>query len=201
MTEEGHSTAVAPGVALTDEDVYDAMRHVSGFVDITVEDFREIYVLAYRHAVERLVGKLRAADIMRRDVVCVHADTPWDEVGLLMASQGVKSVPITDDDNHVIGIVSQSDFLRHFGVANFMAFIMRYLQHPGHLQHTLHALRAADVMTSPATTLDQRAVFADMIKLFQAHPVSRVPVLDEQQRLVGIISRKDFVRSCSLGQL
>lgn len=200
MTEEDTSTS-APAITLTDEDVYDAMSHVSGFLDISTEDFREIYLLAYRHAVERLVGNLRAVDVVARDVISVHADTPWDEVGRLMAYRGVKSVPVTDDDNRVTGIVSQTDFLRHFHAANFMAFVMGYLDSPGELKHTLHALKASDVMTRPAVTLREDAAFPDMIKVFKTHPFSRVPVVDSHHRLVGIISRKDFVRSCPMEAL
>lgn len=42
---------------LTDEDILDAMRHVPGYLDISTEDFRTIYHLAWRHAVARLLGR------------------------------------------------------------------------------------------------------------------------------------------------
>ncbi len=43
---------------LTDEDILDAMRHIPGSLDISTEDFRVIYHLAWRHAVVRLRGRL-----------------------------------------------------------------------------------------------------------------------------------------------
>lgn len=42
---------------LTDEDILDAMRHVPGYLDISTEDFRVIYHLAWRHAVARLLAR------------------------------------------------------------------------------------------------------------------------------------------------
>lgn len=43
---------------LSDEDILDALAHISGYIDISTEDFRAIYHLAWRHAIARL----RAAD-------------------------------------------------------------------------------------------------------------------------------------------
>lgn len=44
---------------LSDEDILDAMQHIPGYLDISTEDFRVIYHLAWRHAVERLRGRVR----------------------------------------------------------------------------------------------------------------------------------------------
>lgn len=41
---------------LSDEDILDALAHVSGYIDISTEDFRTVYHLAWRHALARLQG-------------------------------------------------------------------------------------------------------------------------------------------------
>ena len=46
---------------LSDEDILDALRHVSGYLDISTEDFRTVYHLAWRHALARLQA-LQGAD-------------------------------------------------------------------------------------------------------------------------------------------
>jgi CBS-domain-containing membrane protein len=46
---------------LSDEDILDALSHVSGYLDITTEDFRTVYHLAWRHALARLQA-LQATD-------------------------------------------------------------------------------------------------------------------------------------------
>lgn len=45
---------------LTDEDIIDAMQHIPGYLDISTEDFRTIYHLAWRHAVARLRARRRS---------------------------------------------------------------------------------------------------------------------------------------------
>ena len=186
------------GIDISDDDIYDAMSKVAGYIDITTEDFREVYRLAFQHALQRLVGDVRARNIMVRDVVSVRADTPWDEVARVMAGRAVKSVPVVDNDHKVLGIVSQSDFLRHFAMATFMEFIVKYLEQPGNLKHTLHELHADDVMTAPAITFHEDAGFMKMIATFKEQRIDRIPVVDDAGRLVGMVSRKDFVQSCSL---
>jgi CBS domain-containing membrane protein len=47
---------------LTDEDILDAMRHIPGYLDISTEDFRIIYHLAWRHAVARLLARKDGQD-------------------------------------------------------------------------------------------------------------------------------------------
>jgi CBS-domain-containing membrane protein len=46
---------------LTDEDILDALTHVPGYIDISTEDFRIVYHLAWRHALERLRAQQAAA--------------------------------------------------------------------------------------------------------------------------------------------
>lgn len=47
---------------LTDEDILDAMAHLPGYIDISTEDFRAIYHLAWQHAAARLLSRPAAAD-------------------------------------------------------------------------------------------------------------------------------------------
>ncbi len=189
------------GIDISEEDIFDAMSRISGYVDISTEDFREVYRLAYGHAIERLVGTVKARDIMVREVVSVRGDTACDEVIRLMAAKTVKGVPVIDTDRKVIGMVSQFDFLRHFGCQSFMQFIARYLDRPDDLKHTLHELTAADVMSAPAVLFHEDSGFLEMMKTFKAHRVSRVPVVDGTGRALGMISRKDFIKSCTLEPL
>ena len=57
MTE---SAVPATELELTDEDILDAMEHISGYVDISPEDFRTIYHLAWQHAAKRLRARQNA---------------------------------------------------------------------------------------------------------------------------------------------
>lgn len=58
MTQE-QSEADASEIELSDEDILDAMQHIPGYLDISTEDFRIIYHLAWRHAMARLLAGKR----------------------------------------------------------------------------------------------------------------------------------------------
>lgn len=60
-TPDKSELAQALELELSDEDILDALSHVSGYLDITTEDFRTVYHLAWRHALARLQA-LQAAD-------------------------------------------------------------------------------------------------------------------------------------------
>ena len=51
-----------PELELTDADILDAMAHIAGYIDISTEDFRAVYHLAWQHAVARLSGRTPDAD-------------------------------------------------------------------------------------------------------------------------------------------
>lgn len=55
----GQAQAAAEECELTDEDILEAMRGIPGYIDISTEDFRQIYRLAWRHALQRLREKKR----------------------------------------------------------------------------------------------------------------------------------------------
>ena len=58
-------------VNMSDEDILDAMKSISGYLDITPGDFKEIFSYAYRHAVERIAQSLIAKDVMTVKVISV----------------------------------------------------------------------------------------------------------------------------------
>ena len=68
-----------PELALSDEDILDAMRQIPGYLDITTQDFRAIYHLAHNHALDRLFRQVCVGALMRTDVRPLHAGIRLDE--------------------------------------------------------------------------------------------------------------------------
>jgi CBS domain-containing membrane protein len=69
---------------LSDEDILAAMANISGYLDITTEDFRALYHLAHQRAVARMFAHIRADRLMRWGVDPVAPDLPLDEAARLM---------------------------------------------------------------------------------------------------------------------
>jgi len=186
------------GPDLLDEDIYEAMRQIPGYLDITPGDFKEVYRLAYRHALERLSRSVTAGEIMTREVAYVHPETPLSEVAEVMGRRGVSGVPVVDADGKVVGVISEKDFLTRMGVKepqNFMALVAGCLKTKGCVALPVKKQNAAQIMSSPAVTVGPDTQLKDIAALFAARGVNRAPVTDPEGRLLGLISRGDIIRA------
>ena len=149
-------TAPTPGIEIKEEDILEAMRAIPGYLDITPGDFKEVYRLAFQHALERLSRAVTAAEIMTTDVVTVAPDTPVAEVAAAMGRRGVSGVPVVDAGQKVVGVISEKDFLTRMGVQdpkNFMSLVANCLMTKGCVALPIKAALAGDIMNSPAVTV------------------------------------------------
>ena len=77
--------ADAPPLPVSDQDIYEAMREIPGYLDITPGNFKDLYKLVYRHTLQRIAESVKAIDIMTTTVVTVQPDTSVQEAADLMA--------------------------------------------------------------------------------------------------------------------
>jgi CBS domain-containing membrane protein len=200
--EEGTGSGPRAKMDLKEEDIVAAMKEIPGYLDITPRDFKEIYALAFQHALERLNREVTVAEIMSREVVWVKPDTPLDEVAAAMGQQGVSGVPVVDDNRRVVGVVSEKDFLRRMGVhesQNFMTLVASCLRTKGCVALPIKKQTAGDLMSAPAVTVRPATRVKDLAELFAARHINRAPVTDAEGRLVGIVSRGDLVKATLAG--
>jgi len=190
-----------PELELSDEDILDAMQHISGFLDISTEDFREIYHLAHRHAVERLLGRIRAGRMMRKGIEPLQPDIMLDEAAAIMARQGTKCLPVVDADNRVIGMLTETDFLRRMHADTFLELLLRLVEDVESFSHDCHDTSVQEAMSTTPAVVDEQAGFFTIIKAFRAHDGRAMPVVDAQGRLRGLLLRKEFVDACHLEDL
>lgn len=185
-------------VDLENEDIIAAMKEMRGYIDITPADFMEIYRFAYNHAVDRIARSMCAQDVMTRDVITVSADTSLNETAGRMAAAGISGVPVVDADNRVIGVISEKDFLGKMGAepsGSFMAVVSQCLKNKGCVALPMRGKTAGDIMSAPAVTVEPGRPLAEISQLFAEKRINRVPVVDAEGRLIGIVSRADMVHS------
>ncbi|MVU77605.1 CBS domain-containing protein [Nocardia sp. ET3-3] len=136
----------------------------------------------------------RVADVMTRDVVTVHTDTPFRQVVRALAEHGVSGLPVLDADDHVVGIVTEADVLgrqaRAGGAADPPVW---HLVRRKRIARRDQARTAADLMSTPivAVAADDRLTSA--AATLARNGVKRAPVLDADGALHGIVSRKDLL--------
>ena len=191
-------SAPSPGIEIKEEDILEAMRAIPGYLDITPGDFKEVYRLAFQHALERLSRAVTAAEIMTTDVVTVAPDTPVAEVAAAMGRRGVSGVPVVDAGQKVVGVISEKDFLTRMGVQdakNFMSLVAGCLKTRGCVALPIESALARDLMSSPAVTVAPDTPVRDIAMLLTQSGINRVAVTDPDGRLLGLVSRGDIVKA------
>jgi len=198
MDENEEKETVPFAVDLSDEDIFEAMKDIQGYLDITPADLKEVYKLAYRHAYDRIVRAVRAGDVMTAKVFSVKRETPLRDVAALMAGEKISGVPVVSGDGRVVGIISEKDFLTHMGSGDkkhFMAVVSECLRGGGCVAMPMRLQKAEDIMSSPAVSVEEDTPAIEIARLLTERCINRVPVTDREGRLKGIVSRSDVVRA------
>ena len=190
-----------PELELSDEDILDAMRRIPGYIDITTQDFRAIYHFAHNHALDRLFRHVRASNLLHTGIEPLHPDTRLDEAARIMAGQGHKGLPVVDNSGRVIGMLTETDFLRRLKADTFLQLLLRLVTDDGAFTHRCHETPVREAMTSPATTVTGDAGFREIISAFHSHTGRSMPVVDDRGRLLGLLLLKDFVKTYHLEEL
>ena len=183
---------------ISDKDIYEAMKDIPGYLDITLGDFKELYRMAFRHSMKRISKSIKAGDIMTTEVISVKRETPLREVAKLMADQGVSGVPVIEDDKTVAGVISEKDFLSHMGAKNaktFMGVVSKCLKGKGCVALSIRAKNAEDIMTAPSISVNEDTTLLEITNIFTEKKINRVPVVDLNNHLIGIVSREDIVEA------
>ncbi len=143
---------------------------------------------------------MKASQIMTTDVSVVHIDTTVEEVARILTTRRISSVPVIDDDQHILGLVSEDDlFLKEKGIP-FSAVkaptLFRKWADSQQVDEIYAAARrhtAADVMTPGVMCVEADDDVGKVTLLMVQQNLHRVPVVC-RGKLVGIISRIDLIR-------
>ena len=120
-------------------------------------------------------------DIMTTGVVTVRPDTPYREIAAMFREHRVSGFPVTAADGTVIGVVSESDLLA-------LAAGRHHRGHRADGQAT-----AGDLMTCPAMTIGPDDLVQTAARVMHSRRLQRLPVVDRDRRLAGIVSRSDVL--------
>lgn len=123
-------------------------------------------------------------DVMTREVVSVSPEAGYAEIVAKLVDHAVSAAPVVDGTGRVIGVVSEADLLPRVEVTDGARRPRR----------KAHALRAEALMTAPAITIGPGAAVAEAARRLDATRFKRLPVVDGDGRLVGIVSRRDLLR-------
>jgi len=135
---------------------------------------------------------LRVLDVMTTEVVTANPLDGFKEVAERLYETGVSALPVVDEDRRVLGVVSEGDLLVKEGG-----------EHKGSLLHPKKTRRltskaeatvAAQAMTEPAVTITADTTVAEAARMMYKKGVKRLPVVDSDGRLRGVVSRHDVIK-------
>ncbi|MBY0322732.1 MAG: CBS domain-containing protein [Reyranella sp.] len=143
---------------------------------------------------------MHAKDVMTGSVICINVgDSIFDAAELLLGAR-VSAVPVVDDKNAVVGIVSEADLVRRaeIGTApkkNWLARLLASDVSAANDFAAAHTQRVADVMTKEVVTAGPDAPLRELVELMERHGIKRIPIVRDGA-LVGVVSRADLL--CAL---
>lgn len=123
----------------------------------------------------------------------VGPTVPLEQIADQFQALQIRHVPVVDEQRRVVGMVSESDLLRHW---QRQGEVVRRQAGEG----TGSAALARDIMTREVLTIAPHMSLKEALALLLSRPIHALPVVENEQ-LVGVISSRDFLREFSYGQL
>ncbi len=145
---------------------------------------------------------LTVADVMSRDVARVQLDTPASEIVRLLIDRALRSVPVVDAGQRVVGIITDGDLLSR-GATTLPLRLKQLLPIEARSERVASLAakpqRAADLMTPNPVTLPENVSLAQAAAVMNDHNLKRLPVVDASGRLIGMVSRLDLLKTVAEG--
>jgi CBS-domain-containing membrane protein len=182
-------------IDLESEDIRAALEELHQYMDITEDDLKKIYAIALKHAKERLTLKVPVKDLMTGDVIYINKDTDIHEAARVLSENRISGLPVVDEEKHVIGIVTEADILNSTGMKKNHTFkdILKHLFGEPYPK-SRNGSNVKDMMTSQVITTTPETDIKEVARILDENRIKRLPVVDENNKLIGIISRANIVK-------
>ena len=136
----------------------------------------------------------RVSDVMTTTVLTVDRITPYQEIDRLLTKHRISGVPVLKMGREVVGVVSETDLLAAEDEPRRQARMASSMGRRWHLRKQPHVqLTAGALMTSPAITIGPDATIPAAARLMNTHHITRLPVIDQKGKLIGIVGRRDLL--------
>ncbi|MCM2425126.1 CBS domain-containing protein [Streptomyces sp. RKAG337] len=138
----------------------------------------------------------RITDVMTGNVVKAVYGTPFKVVAERLSRHNISGLPVVDADDKVIGVISETDLMMRqvASVADTVSWWGRLSRAHRREQIKVRARTAGQLMSQPAVTAHAEDSIAEAARIMMEHKVERLPVVDEQDRLIGIVTRRDLLQ-------
>ena len=170
------------------------LRELAGSGIVTVD---EVEIAAYGgRRLEQLRFDLPVADVMTSPVVSIVVDAQVRAAVELLVGREFRALPVVDGDGRVVGVVSNGDLVERGGLGARLELLaaMSDAARRGFVDQ-VSARRVGDVMTPEPATVRTSDTLAAATRLMAERRIKRLPVVDGDGRLAGILARADVLRA------
>lgn len=148
------------------------------------------------------------ADVMSHDPITVSPDTPLGDAIKILAERRISGLPVVDQSGKLVGVISETDLMWQETGVTPPAYIMLldsviYLENPARYDRELHKAlgqTVADVMTKIPITVKPDKPLREAAHLMHERNIHRLIVLDDNDTLVGVLTRGDIIRFMAANQ-
>lgn len=186
------------------DDLNAVLKENNELLDISRDDLEKIFQQTEMHAYRRRFGEIRCRDIMKKEVVTVEFGTELEEAWTLMRKHNIKALPVVNKSNLVIGIITQVDFMKNANLEvydNFEGKLKQFIRRTAGYQSDKPEV-VGQIMSSPVVSANMHMHIIELIPLMtQQRILQHIPVLDDAQKLVGIVTQSDLVSALYHGRV
>lgn len=191
------AAATAAPARFSAADLDAALAHYDQVLDISRQDLEQLLQFAEAAAYERKFGELRCRDVMSTPPLTVPFGCTLDEAWKRMRERRIKALPVTDRAQRIVGIVTVADFLKHadFTTLEGLGARLRGLVRASGLTHDDKPHVVGQIMTRQVRIASADRYISELLPLFSEAGHHHIPVLDEERRVVGVITQSDLIRA------
>ncbi len=146
---------------------------------------------------------LNSSDIMTQSVITVKRETSVKELARILTHHNISGAVVVDDEDKVIGIVTESDLIfqnKKFHIPSVIAILDSYffLENPDKMEQEIKKMAGAtvgDIFSKDVVTVQENTTIAEIATIMSEQHVHTLPVLNDNNRLVGVIGKKDIIKT------
>ena len=190
-------------VGFTRGDLDAVLKSYGQVLDVSRDDLESIIVATEMKAHERRFGIITCGEIMSKDVITVDFSTELKQAWHLLRHHDLHALPVLNKARRVIGIVAQSDFLKHSDLDEYVSFaerLRRFLMNSPDT-HSEKPEVVGQIMVSKVLTARVYTPIVELVPMMSNSGLHHIPVVDDDNRFVGMVSQSDLLASLYEGRL
>ncbi|MCM8758129.1 MAG: CBS domain-containing protein [Candidatus Omnitrophica bacterium] len=142
---------------------------------------------------------MKVKEIMKKEVVSLSKDTKIKDAFGKLLQIHISGLPVLDENLRIVGMFTEKDILRAI-LPGYLEKVGRFIyeENPKIIQKKLldiQDLTVEKLMRKDVITVDEDTTLCEVARIMLTQNVRRIPVLDKEKRVIGIVAREDIIKA------